>query len=177
MQRELRENRFGARLWSALDPAARAFIATGEQLYRAHRADAAFDMSAVLMDFAKAMEVQVNTVLRAALTGVGSSPDLRHENVEGKTVDLVTDGPWTLGELERAIGQDEARNTFLKRRLYHGEWFTTQLPPILGELRDARNKAAHVNQLDHETVGRLREQLVGVGCLGWLLELAKVRVV
>ena len=81
MQHELRENRFGATLWTRLDPAARAFIATAEHLFRVHRTDAAFDLSAVVVDLAKAVEVQVNALLRAALAPAERS--LRFANVDG----------------------------------------------------------------------------------------------
>ncbi len=97
MQRELRENRFGATLWMNLDPGARAFIATAERLFRDHRTDAAFDLSTVIVNFAKAVEVQVNALLRVALAGADRS--LRLRNVDGRTVDLLADGPWTLGDL------------------------------------------------------------------------------
>jgi len=84
MHRELRANPCGAALWTNLDPAARAFMATAEQLFREHRNDAAFDLSVVIVNFAKAVEVQVNAVLRAALAGADRS--LRLTNVNGNTV-------------------------------------------------------------------------------------------
>jgi hypothetical protein len=174
MQRELRENRFGAALWSALDPAARGFIATAEQLYRAHRGDAAFDFGTVVVDLAKAVEVQVNALLRQALAG--AEADVRRLNLDGVTVDLVADGPFTLGELARAIGDEAERNYWLKRRLAHGEWFTASLPPILRELAELRNAAAHGTVVERDVVTRLRNRLIGVGCVGELVELARVRV-
>ncbi len=115
MQRELRENRFGGALWENLDPAARAFIATAEQLYRAHRHDAAFDLSTVVVDFAKALEVQTNTLLRAGLTGADRR--LRTANVDGQGVDLVEGGPFTLGQLEQLLGGDQARAAWLRQKL------------------------------------------------------------
>jgi hypothetical protein len=45
MERELRENHFGEKLWSALDASARRFIATAESAFRAHRADSAYDFA------------------------------------------------------------------------------------------------------------------------------------
>lgn len=174
MQRDLRENRFGGTLWGQLDPAARGFIATAEQLYRVHRTDAAFDLSAVVVNLAKAIEVQVNMLLREAL--VDAEARLRLANVEGDTLDLVRDGPFALGALARAIGGEQGRNAWLKRRLVHGEWFTASLPPILEQLREARNAAAHGELVDRERIAQLRDQLVGVGCKGALLELAQVRL-
>ncbi len=174
MQRELRENRFGAALWTNLAPAARAFMATAEQLFRDHRYDAAFDLSVVIVNLAKAVEVQVNALLRGALAGADRS--LRLTNVDGKTVDLLTDGPWALGELRRAIDGDEARRQWLRQKLQHGAWFTGSLPAVLEELREVRNPAAHAGGVGRERVVQLRNHLVGVGCLGSLVELAGVRV-
>ena len=174
MQRDLRENRFGAALWGNLDPAARGFIATAEQLFRTHRTDAAFDLSAVVVDFAKAVEVQVNARLREALAAADAR--LRRANVDGAPVDLVADGPFALGPLAHAIGGDEARNAWLRRRLVHGEWFAASLLPILDELREVRNAAAHGEPVDRERVAQLRNQLVGVGSKGTLLDLAQVRL-
>jgi hypothetical protein len=174
MQRDLRENRFGAALWGNLDPAARGFIATAEQLFRTHRTDAAFDLSAVVVDFAKAVEVQVNARLREALAVADAR--LRQANVDGATVDLAADGPFALGPLAHAIRGDEARNAWLRRRLVHGEWFAASLPPILDELREVRNAAAHGEPVDRTRVARLRDRLVGVGSKGTLLDLAQVRL-
>jgi hypothetical protein len=174
MQRELRENRFGPVLWSGLDPAARGFIATAEQLYRAHRSDAAFDFGTVAVDLAKAAEVQVNALLRQVFAC--ASAEVRRMNLGGTTIDLAETGPFTLGELARAIGDDQERNAWLRRRLVHGEWFAVSLPPILEELAELRNAAAHGEVVARDDVARVRNQLVGVGCVGDLVELARVRV-
>jgi len=45
-------------------------VATAESLFRAHRTDAAFDFSTVLIDFAKAIELQTNIILRRGLAGM-----------------------------------------------------------------------------------------------------------
>ena len=50
------------------------------------------------------------------------------------------------------------------------------LPPILDELAGFRNPAAHRGTVAREDVVRLRNQLVGIGSKGELLELAQVRV-
>ena len=86
MQQELRENRFGHEAWSNLDPAARSFIATAEQVFRLHRTDAAFDLAAVVLDLAKAIEVQVNVVLRVAMQGADRT--VRYVNIDGRSRDL-----------------------------------------------------------------------------------------
>ena len=87
-------------MWGNLEPTARGFMATAEQLFRAHRNDAAFDLSTVVVDLAKSFEVQVNHILRVSLSKAGR--DLRIANIEGRSRDLVTDGPWQLAELGAA---------------------------------------------------------------------------
>ena len=173
MQQELRENRFGNDAWSALDPAARSFIATAEKLFRDHRNDAAFDLSAVIVNLAKAIEVQVNAVLRSVMTG--AEPAVRHENVGGHTVDLSREGSFSLGELARIIGGDRRRTEHMKKRLANGDWFAASLPPILENLAQYRNPAAHAGSVLREDVVRWRNRLIGVGSKGDLLELAQVR--
>jgi len=174
MQQELRENRFGNEAWSALDPAARSFIATAEKLFRDHRNDAAFDLSAVIVNLAKAMEVQVNAVLRAAMRGADAR--VRDENVEGRTRDLSREGSFSLGQLARIIGGDRSRVEYLKRRLANGDWFASSLPPILEDLTRYRNPAAHGEGVAREDIVRWRNALIGVGSKGELLQLAQVRV-
>ena len=172
MQRELRENRFGNAAWEAFDPAARAFIASAEEVYRRHRDDPSFKLNGVVLDFANALEVQVNQLLRSAMY---LAPDaLRYANVDGHGVDLSKDGPLSLGALARLIGEDEGRNKHLKQKL--GEWFGASLPALLKELTELRNVAAHGGVVDRTAVGRLRNGLIGVGSVGQLLQLAQARL-
>lgn len=173
MQRELRENRFGNAAWQRLDPAARGFVATAEQLFRAHRGDAAFDLGTVVVDLAKAMEVQTNAILRRVMSGAGQQ--LRLVNVDGRTMDVATDGPFGLGDLASIIDGDQPRGEWLKRRLSHGDWFVASLPAILRDLKSARNPSAHGGAVDRERIVQLRDSLVGVGCKGALLDLAQVQ--
>lgn len=172
MQAELRDHRFGPSLWGALDPAARSFIATAEQIFRAHHRDAAFDLSPVAVNLSRALELQVNLVLRHAL---GLAPrDVRLANVDGKTRDLADGANWTLGTLAKAIGGDGERAVWLRTHLRNGVWFTGSLPAILDSVAEVRNPAAHAEAVSREAVTQLRAQLVGVGCKGALVELAGV---
>lgn len=173
VERDLRENMIGEEAWQGLDPAARTFIATAEKVFRDHRHDSAVDFSPVLVNFAKAVEVQANDVLRRALGTL--PPAQRRANVEGKTVDLATDGPWTLGQLARIVGDDQSINDALKRLLHHGQWFAVSCPPIMRELAEARNPAAHSTKVGREDARRRRDSMVGVGCVGVLVELGRVR--
>jgi hypothetical protein len=174
-ERDLRENMFGEEAWQGLDPAARTFIATAEKVFRDHRGDLAFDFSPVLVNLAKAFEVQVNDLLRRALR---TAPrPARLANVDGRTVDVVADGPFTLGELARIIGGERALNEALRRALEDGRWATGSLPAVLDEVASVRNPAAHSSRLGRTEVLRLRDRMVGAGCVGDLVELGRLRVV
>ncbi len=174
VERDLRDNLFGEAAWQGLDPAARTFVATAEKVYRDHQGDAAFDFSTVLVNLAKAFEVQVNAILRAALRDAPAAA--RRANVDGATVDVTLDGPFALGQLARIVGGERELNEALGRALVDGRWLTTSLPPVLEELASVRNPAAHTALLARDDVRRLRERLVGVGCVGDLVELGRVRV-
>jgi hypothetical protein len=97
-------------------------------------------------------------------------------NLEGASTDLLKAGPYSLGQLALIIGGSGTMNSQLKRQFASGgEWFTASLPPILKELADVRNRAAHSSSLDRETVRNLRNRYLGVGCEGDFVKLAKVR--
>ncbi len=174
LQRELRENRFGAMAWAALDPAARSFIASAEASFRRHRGDPAFDMGPIIVALANAVEVQANAILHAAMRGAPSA--IRLVNVEGRSMDLSRDGPFTLGQLARIIASEKPRLDHLRARLDPGAWFVESLPPILEDLAARRNPAAHGGEVDRDEAVRLRDRLIGVGSIGDLLRLAQVRV-
>jgi hypothetical protein len=175
IERELRENCFGEEAWFRLDPGTRTFIATAEKVYRDHKADISLDFSPVLIDFAKAYEVQTNILLRQALAKVPR--DTRLLNLSGKTVDAGTGGPFMLADLVRIIGESKEINQALKRAISReGEWFTASLPAILRELAVVRNPAAHSERIDRETVRSQRNRFLGIGCEGDLVRLAKVRI-
>jgi hypothetical protein len=99
--RELRENLFGDEGWTALDPAARAFIASAEKVFRDQRADRAFDYGPIISNLAKALEVICNGVLRQ----VGSSlpRELRQVTVDGRQLDLADGKHLSLGQLAHVL--------------------------------------------------------------------------
>jgi hypothetical protein len=170
-ERDLRENRFGDQLWTALEPGARTFIATGERIYREHRGDAAFDFAPVLSSFAKAIEVQANAILRRTWPSI--APKLRLMNFDGNTVDLGDYGSLDLGKLAKAIAGDKELNAALIRQVHHGKWFAEILPVVIDAFRDVRNPGTHSVLIDRATATQWRERLIGVGCAGDLIELAK----
>lgn len=171
MEQDLRDNLLGEAAWMNLDPAARSFIATAESVFRTHRHDPAFDFAPVIVDIAKAFEVQANLLLRRGLADVPRAD--RVANVEGRSVDLAGGQLLSLGQLAHVIAEEQGINRALKRRLTHGEWFTSSLPPVLRELSELRNPAAHATRIGRETATKIRNRTLGVGCQGTLVELAK----
>lgn len=175
IERDLRENRFGEEAWFRLDPGTRTFIATAEKVFRDHNADVSLDFSPVVIDFAKAFEVQVNLLLRQALLRV--PPASRLMNLSGKSVDVGQAGPFMLADLVRIIGETREINAALKRVIAReGEWFTASLPAILKDLARIRNPAAHSDLIDREEARKRRNRFLGIGYEGDLVRLAKVRV-
>ncbi len=175
IERELRENCFGEEEWFRLDPGTRTFIATAEKVFRDHKADISLDFSPVMIDFAKAFEVQVNILLRQALERVPLVT--RRVNLSGRTVDAGKDGPFMLADLVRVIGETREINQALKRAITkEAEWFTASLPAILRDLANIRNPAAHSERIDREQARKRRNRFLGIGCEGDLVRLAKVRV-
>ena len=86
------------------------------------------------------------------------------------------DKPGLVEKLSDVIAGDKARFDWLRSHLVNGDWFTTSLPPILDELRQARNPAAHTEKVDREQIVRLRNGMIGVGEKGSLLELTAVKL-
>jgi hypothetical protein len=174
VERDLRDNRFGEALWYALEPTARVFLATGERLYRDHRADASFDFSPVITSLAKAVEVQGNALLGRAATKL--SPRARQAKVGDETVDLASHCSLTLGQLGRVIGGERELNEALAQVLNGGRWFRESFPAVLDALAAVRNRAAHGETTNRDTAAHWRNRLVGVGCEGDLVALGRTRV-
>lgn len=173
MERELRDNLLGNAAWRALEPVARTALATGEKVYREHRDDAGFDFGQVIGSFTKALEAQCNAVLRRALPRL--APAARLAKLGDRTVDLMEHRALTLGELVFAIGGERELNAGLCAALEHGGWFTGQLPSILDAIRTVRNPGVHEARVDRRTAECWRGRILGVGCEGIVVELARVQ--
>jgi hypothetical protein len=171
--RELRENLFGEEGWTALDPAARAFIASAEKVFRDQRADPAFDYGPIISNLAKAIEVICNGVLRQ----VGSSlpRELRQVTIDGKPLDLADGRHLSLGQLAHVLRPKRSLQRALRQRLENGDWFVDSFPGVLNEVVQVRNPGVHRERVGRDSATRLRDKLVGVGCQGVFSELAKVQ--
>jgi hypothetical protein len=171
LQRELRLNVLGEEVWEALDITARASLADAERSFRDHRDDPAHDFASTLLGFAKAVEIQCNSVLRRAAAKL--PPATRIANVEGSSRDLARSHNLTIGQLVHVLAGDKDRSTALARVLPKGAWFTGQLPAILDDIRELRNGAAHSSRVSRDDATRWRNRVLGVGTSGLIEELAK----
>lgn len=173
IERELRENLFGEEGWTALDPAARAFIASAEKVFRDQRADPAFDYGPVIANLSKAVEVTCNAVLRQV--GPSVPRELRQMTVDGRILDLAEGRHLSLGQLAHVLRAKGALQRALRQRLANGDWFVDTFPAVLGDVVQLRNPGVHRERIGRVAATRLRDRLVGVGCQGAFSELAKVR--
>lgn len=174
IERELRENVMGERAWFALEPPARTFIATGEKMFRDARSDTATDFAPVLTSFSKALEVQINAVLRQAVARM--KPGARQAKVGDRTVDLAEHGSLMLADIIRVLTGEPVLAKALAETVKEPAWFTGQLPIMLDSFRDVRNDGTHERRIDRATATLWRNQLIGVGCTGYFVELSKVRL-
>ena len=168
----LRQDVLGEETWELLVPAARLFIASAEKLYRDHRTDPAFDFSPVVVNLCKAYESHLAEAFGAVQHRLPD--DAWHVNVDGVSRHLVDDGPFTIGQLSHALRNDQSLLLALGGVLGNGHWVKSSLPHILLELAKHRNPGAHTERIPREVARRLRNQHMGIGSAGALVELAKV---
>ena len=174
IERDLRENLFGDRAWVTFGPSVRTFLSTAEKMWRDHDGDLMFDFSAVLIEYCKALEVRCNYILKHALAGTPER--LCCQNRDGKSINVSQGRQLNLNELSVFIGGDQERVGLLKQKLKEGDWFTSQLPPILKTLAGIRGAAAHEQDIDRDTVRAHRAQLCGIGQPGVFPQLARVEL-
>jgi hypothetical protein len=172
MERELRSNLFGDYAWHRLDPATRVFVATAEKIFRDHLDDGSFDLSPVIVELSKAVEVMCTAVLRPALEKAPADvmAQIRSDRLpSGWSVRAPS-----LAEFADIVGGSKQVSQYLRRVLRNGDWVVTSLPPILDQFAKVRNEVAHSRSAERSEVVRWREQLVGIGCEGALVQLARV---
>lgn len=174
VERSLRDDLLGDVAWNAFDPVVRNFIATAEKIYRDRRGDPAFDFAPVLGSFSKAVEVHLNAVLRRAIPRLPEP--LRRMRTDMGTVDIGDRSSFMLAQLVDVLCADRARMDTLASGLENGRWLVGQFAAVLDQFRGLRNDGLHQRRIDRRTATLWRNQLVGVGCTGHLVELARVRV-
>jgi hypothetical protein len=58
----------------------------------------------------------------------------------------------------------------------HGAWIAASLPPVLKELAELRNPAAHSTSVSRDDARRLRDRMLGVGGASILVDLGRAAV-
>lgn len=127
----------------------------------------------MLLNLAKAMEVQVNLLLRQALAG--APPQVREVSIDGIVRDVTRGAGLSLGQLGRVIAEGPVAQR-LVASLHEGAWLTGSGAYVLRDVARHRNPAAHGEPVSRAVAERLRNQLLGVGCQGDLVRLAAVRL-
>jgi hypothetical protein len=155
---DLRDNLVGRALWPQLSLGTRNFLATGEAVFRRHRDDPHFDFSAAAIEYAKALEVELNRVLHGGLRDAGG----KQRYSLGELADLLRDPPQSLRTwLTRTFPRDAS-------------FFLSELPLRLGAIRDLRNPAAHRERVSLARTAALRDEILGIGQDGLVAWLARL---
>ena len=151
-----------------------------EAVFRARREDPAFDFSAPAVEYAKAVEVELNAlvfpVLRRALSR--ARPAERSVRLADRPQDLAGPVPHqTLGSLRVLLEHEDVAMRALKQALAQdGAWLVSELPYRLRVLEDLRNPAAHSEAAWRDQVSAAREEIVGVGQEGLIPRLARAKM-
>lgn len=175
---ELRDNLIGRAVWSLLEPASTAFLASAEAVFRARRDDPAFDFSACAVEYAKAVETELNAVLFRPLRrrlAHAARPE-RAVIVDGHRYDVGGVVPHLpLGSLTRLLDDDVVRKGIRAVYPHDAAWLLGTLPAYLKPLVDLRNPAAHSSAIDCDAMGCQREAVLGIGSEGLIVQLARVK--
>jgi hypothetical protein len=177
MARQLRDHLLGPRVWHALQPATRTFLASAEAVFRARRDDPNFDFSGPAVEYAKAVETELNALIfpavREAMSGEPESERLLR--LGGQPVDVANPVPHqSLGSLHRLLQHDGTARKGLKRALGNAaKWLIDELPYELNPILQMRNPAAHDAAAGRERVRHQRERILGIGCEGLLVRVVK----
>jgi hypothetical protein len=179
---ELRENLLGPDIWDALEPTTRTFLTTGEAIFRARRDDPGFDFGSPAVEYCKAVETELNTLMFTALARVlaGRPPHEREVRTDGGLVDLGKGRRvphQTLGSLQRLLEKEPVVRRALEASLPHDwRWLEGVLPHQLEPLRGLRNPAAHNEAVTRGEIGRWRREILGIGCEGLLVRVVRAKM-
>lgn len=176
--KDLRNNLFGPRLWSRMEPATRRFLAAGEAVFRAHRDDPTFDFSAPLLEYAKAVEAELNKMIFPTLREKMKDlpPPKRFVKFsDTKSHDLGEIVPnQSLGSIHHLLtNRDEFKEAVRTAFRIDYRFLIERLPGQLEDLRHLRNPAAHDDTIDRERLDDVRNRILGIGCEGLIVEIVK----
>jgi hypothetical protein len=176
LARELRDNLIGRTLWSVLEPGTRTFLATAEAVFRPHQDDPRFNFSSPAVEYAKAVESELNALLFPVLDRTLKDKD-RILYLDGKPLNVGGRVPHqSLGVLRYLLEDDAVRRALRAAVPQHGNWLTGILPTRLQILADLRNAAAHSASTAREQVSGAREEILGIGQEGLVVQIARAKM-
>jgi len=181
MAQELRDNLLGTAVWSRLEPTTRSFLASAEAVFRARRNDPQFDFSGPAIEYAKAVETELNALIFPALRRVLRSRKPNQREVRGAEgrIDLGGRVPHqALGSVKVLLEKEPIVQKGLRAALQgpDADWLLGQAPHAIGPLADLRNPGAHSAMIFREDTLRVREQVLGIGHEGLLVRIARAKM-
>ncbi|MFC1791045.1 hypothetical protein ACFL0I_01085 [Gemmatimonadota bacterium] len=180
MARELRDNLLGPDVWAVLEPATRTFLASAEAVFRTRKDDPAFDFSGPAVEYAKAVETELNALLFPSLRKVyaGKQEADRSVLLDGRTLDLGSRiPPQSLGAILVMIEKKPVVQKGIRTAYPHDySWILGELPHYLRRIVEIRNPAAHGKCLGRGAVSDRRAEIIGIGCEGLLVRLSRAKL-
>ncbi|MGD2067159.1 MAG: hypothetical protein PVI57_00635 [Gemmatimonadota bacterium] len=179
---DLRDNLFGEGIWRAMEPGTRTFLSAAEAVVRARRQDTRFDFSGPAVEYAKAVETELNAVVFGALRPLmaGRPPGERTIHGESGTINLAGAVPHqTLGRLCHLLLKDATVRSGLKDAAPNDAKSLTDEYRIPGRVRriaELRNPAAHAEAVGREALLEAREEILGIGRPGLLTEVVRMKM-
>jgi hypothetical protein len=164
-----------------MEPASRTFLTSAEAVFRSRADDPGFDFSTVAIEYAKAVEVELNALIFPALRWYFADKAPKQRELHG------THGRLDLGKAIRhqtlgAIAHYLEKSGAVRKGIWSAlkadaPWLLgDEFKADLGELLKLRNPAAHWEVTMGEMVGAHRASLVGIGCQGLLVEIIRAKL-
>jgi hypothetical protein len=142
-------NLFGREVWATFETATRTFLASAEAVFRTRRDDPAFHFSGPALEYAKAVETELNALLFPRLRKRLESAALKDREVtaDGRRLDLGRlVAHQSLGTILYLLEKDEIVARALGGGTFSAAdagWLRSNAPRELRGIVELRNPAAH----------------------------------
>jgi hypothetical protein len=177
-KRHLVHYRFGEEIFYALHPNAQESIISAEIEYAQNRNDPLYDFSAVVIKYAKAVELELYLFIRATMLYLTQNDNLIASigyQVQGHAYqisDLQNTKP-NIGTYKFLLGQSDIKNAIqafiqnsqLRNFLQHGLRYS------INTIQDIRNESAHGLATPIKECESMRSQVIGIGVSGMIADL------